>query len=421
MRRKLAVRGDLLLCPSDMTGFLKVLYFIKVNREATMNAIWKRKWFQPQNPQTEKWILSAHARRALVCFLLITIVGMMIDFSAHINGWVAKSEVPWNKFHLVFYIGLVLMGYTLLVPYAWNMGKYRKEKGKNVAWSEGVPLPQNGVIAFTGFLITFLGVVGDFLGHYIWGFELGASSLYSGSHLVMGVGFILMISSSFIDYLQTAQVGHITWREWAIIISFLMGTTLIGFVFHHSNPVEGTSQEQQVSTDSYELTDSQERVLTIEEGPMMEQFKDRSIMLGAAAYAWTGAWVGVLLLLLAAHFQYPTPVTILFFICQALPGLFTGRIEMVAAAGVAGVFMVVLLKLFPVFLLERPENIYVCTVGVPLSLYICYTSVIWLKGQLWWTLYAVLGIPIFLVISGGVIGFCLLYLVTLRESGKRLT
>jgi hypothetical protein len=385
-----------------------------------MNTIWKRKWFQPQNAHTEKWILSTNARRALVFFLLVTIVGIITDFSAHINGWTAKSEVPWNKFHLVFYAGLVLMGYTLSVPYAWNMGKYRREKRQNVAWSEGVPLPQNGAVAFLGFLITLFGVVGDFLGHYIWGFELGASSLYSASHLVMGIGLILMIYSSFIDYLQTAQVGVINWREWAVIVSFLMGTTMVGFAFHHSNPVEGTSQEQKASSDLYELTDTQDRVLTIEEGPMMDQFKDRSIMPGATAYAWTGAWVGILLLVLAAHFQYPAPVTILFFICQALPGLFTGRIEMVAAAGVVGVFMAVLLKLFPVFLLEKPRNIYVCTIGVPLSLYICYTSVIGLKGQLWWTAYVVLGVPIYLIISGGLIGFCLLYLVTLSERKKKI-
>jgi hypothetical protein len=389
--------------------------------EATMNAIWKRKWFQPQDPHTEKWLLSTNARRALVCFLLITIVGMMIDFASHINGWTAKSEVPWNKFHLVFYAGLVLMGYTLLVPYAWNMGKYRQTKGKNVPWSEGVPLPQNGFLALTGVLITFLGVVGDFMGHYIWGFELGASSLYSGSHLVMGIGFIVMISSSFIDYLQTNQSGLITWREWAIIVSVLVGTIVIGFVFHHSNPAEGTSQDQSANIDLYELTDSQDRVLTIEVGPMMDQFKDRSIMPGAAAYAWTGAWVGILLLVLATHFQYPSFVTILFFICQALPGFFTGRIEMVLAAAVAGGFMVVLLKMFPVFRLEKPKNLYVCTVGVPLSLYLCYTVAIWLKGQLWWTLYVVLGVPIFLVISGGVIGFCLLSLVTLNAKPRSLT
>lgn len=118
----------------------------------------------------------------LFCCLWFT-GGLFLDGWAH--NHVPELETFFTPWHGVFYAGYALVTGSLL----WFT---RQRKRADASWMEAIPAHYE--YALLGCAIFLLGGVADLLWHELLGVEANLEALLSPTHLILGIGMVLILS-----------------------------------------------------------------------------------------------------------------------------------------------------------------------------------------------------------------------------------
>lgn len=156
---------------------------------------------------------------------VVFIAGLWIDGWAHFHGKVDSSFfTPW---HFLFYSAFGINALFLGVQQWRNQNRgYRFQQA----------LPQGYWLALVGAMLFALGGVGDMIWHTLFGIEGGSEALTSPSHLLLGVGMILIFTGPLrAAWGRGASRG---WRELGpAVISGGLLLTMIAFFTSYAHPI----------------------------------------------------------------------------------------------------------------------------------------------------------------------------------------
>ncbi|MEL7436733.1 MAG: hypothetical protein AAFN11_22535 [Chloroflexota bacterium] len=142
------------------------------------------------------------ALMSVLCIILVS--GLFIDGWAHNHGIVDESF--FTVYHAVMYASYALFGFVLIGLHYMNVNK---------GYTFWRALPQGYIISLIGVFIFGVGGFADMLWHIAFGIEDGIEALYSPSHLVLGVGYSVVIAgiiqSAWVRREPTSGWGRLWW------------------------------------------------------------------------------------------------------------------------------------------------------------------------------------------------------------------
>lgn len=150
------------------------------------------------------------------------VVALVSDGWAHFN--VPELESFFTPWHGALYAGFAAMaGWIGLL--AWQS----RRAGRSLF--SGLPRGYRGAAA--GVLVFGVGGVADLLWHEVFGIEVAVDALVSPSHLMLGAGGLLMLSSP----LRASGVLRED-KPWtaAAVLSLTLSTTLVAFFLQYTSP-----------------------------------------------------------------------------------------------------------------------------------------------------------------------------------------
>ncbi|MDP9310257.1 MAG: hypothetical protein M3R24_05095 [Chloroflexota bacterium] len=124
--------------------------------------------------------------------------GAYLDAWAHENGFVDQSFfTPW---HGILYGAMLLVGIFLTIPFARNVLR-------GYHWRQALPLGYG--LSLLGVLVFAAGGLGDLIWHTLFGIEEGIEALLSPTHLLLALGWILIVGGPFrAAWRQAASVAQ---------------------------------------------------------------------------------------------------------------------------------------------------------------------------------------------------------------------
>lgn len=122
---------------------------------------------------------------ALMSFIVI--IGFTLDFREHRLGKSFEEEGYITLFHSLAFLSFfaILLGVFFVVLY--------NRFSCNDKWIKTIP--KNYGTSIIGIFLFCLSSLTDFIWHIIFGFESGVEAITSPSHILMGIGFVLLIIS----------------------------------------------------------------------------------------------------------------------------------------------------------------------------------------------------------------------------------
>ncbi len=136
---------------------------------------------------TESSVKPASIGENLVTLLggIWVVTGLFVDGYAHVNIIDAETEDFFTPWHAFLYSGFV-------VTAAWIgfVAYRRRQPGSIKQW-----FPPGYLAAAVGVLVFTIGGVADMIWHTIFGIELDIDALLSPSHIVLMIGFLLILTT----------------------------------------------------------------------------------------------------------------------------------------------------------------------------------------------------------------------------------
>lgn len=124
---------------------------------------------------------------AVAVLSLFLMAGIAFDANAHASGGLSFAEEGFlTPSHVFFYTAFLGIAAVL------GVATVRRRMG-GADWLDAIPAGYG--VGLLGVIIFGFGGVGDFLWHSTFGFETGVEALTSPSHLMLGVGGVLFLSS----------------------------------------------------------------------------------------------------------------------------------------------------------------------------------------------------------------------------------
>jgi hypothetical protein len=124
--------------------------------------------------------------------------GILLDAWYHFHSTV---ETFFEPAHALLYTGL-------LAAYVFTAFELRAMQRRGLRWPQMVPLGYSGTML--GLALTLAGGVTDMFKHAFWGFEEGFNALLSPTHLLIGVGMVMIVTGPIRSALR-AQPRPSTW------------------------------------------------------------------------------------------------------------------------------------------------------------------------------------------------------------------
>lgn len=324
----------------------------------------------------------------ILTFILVS--GLFIDGWAHNHGRVDDSF--FTPYHLVMYSSYALFGIVLL-------GLHRKNINRGYTFMKA--FPQGYMVSLVGVFIFGAGGLADLFWHTAFGIEEGIEALYSPSHLILGIGYSVVIAG----VIQSAWVRHEAMKGWrdlwwvmlatsCLISIFTFFTQFMTFVSEFNEMLRRPFYADVLTTSviaSYIVSTA----LMI--GMVLFIMRRWRLPLGAvsAIFALNATFMGLMLLLEVRNFDL-----VQFLLLMSL---------MVVPALLAGIVADVLiwrLKATP----DTPSRIRVIATLTSFVLAGAYILAIQILGitqnsSLWWEIHTWLGIPTLCAITGFLLSF----------------
>jgi hypothetical protein len=333
--------------------------------------------------------------------------GGLTDTMAHIRGDVAPNENVFTPPHRLMLGSLGLLALATVFFYLWNLMilafSGRRSWGMFI---QAIPF----TVAGGGFML--LGAISatiffpaDLWGHTIWGFEIGAQSLYSLFHLLSGVSLLLLFGTAYWAEITFNDPHPLSFkwaaRELMALGSRVMIVVVFGQIVHHMNIAEANFQSMTNFLRIIQFTDQQEQVLFVAGEATLEHLRSVSTMSGIAVWMVTGVFViPTWVVVNNMWIKTSAKIIVLDFVLFALPAAFYGQaMPLVLAAGISGAFVSLLIHYFPIFEVPSFSNIYIVAVGTSLIQFALYSIFIGLMGGGWWKDYAQMGMPVLLYLG----------------------
>jgi hypothetical protein len=307
--------------------------------------------------------------------------GLYLDGWAHAHGRVDQSFfTPW---HAIFYAGYAAVASVLIVPSLRNRAR-------------GLPsrhgLPAGYRLSLLGVLIFAVGGIGDMAWHLLFGIEVGVEALLSPTHLVLALGFGLIVTGPLrAAWRQPGPSSGWTSRA-AVVLALACLLSLFTFFTMYAHPlvapVAGT----------------------------YHAFRARPGFGVASILVQTGLLMGPLLLVVRSWALPPGSLTAVL----ALNGVAMGFLNddqyplALVVAWAAGGLVADLLRAGLRPAAERPAAWRLFTFGVPAALFLCYFVALGVTEGIAWSIHLWAGS----VVLAGVVGWLLGYLLVPPPSAE---
>jgi hypothetical protein len=171
---------------------------------------------------------SATRKDDLVTSLLsgLLVLGLFLDGWNHLNlqeGKLGPFLTPW---HFGLYFGFTVTG-------LWILSRGQQRGSWNLA-----RVPRGYGSALVGMGISTVAMAGDAAWHTMFGVETGVARVISPFHLVLFIGAVLLVTSSFRSACSARTPAKIhTLREFApALLSITLAAAMIAFLFQFASP-----------------------------------------------------------------------------------------------------------------------------------------------------------------------------------------
>lgn len=168
-------------------------------------------------------------RRDLVTALISTwlVLAVFSDGWAHFN--VPELESFFTPWHLAMYTGFAAMA----VWVAWLGWRRHSANTPPLDW-----VPYGYRAAVLGLVVFGVGGVADLAWHEIFGIEIAVDALVSPSHLLLGAGGLLILSSPIRAQRVLARRGQGAAARWTVptLLSLVLTTALVAFFLLYTSP-----------------------------------------------------------------------------------------------------------------------------------------------------------------------------------------
>ena len=301
--------------------------------------------------------------------------GAHLDAWAHEHGRVDNSFfTPW---HGVLYSALLLVGAFLAITFLRNVVR-------GYDWRRALPAGYG--LSLLGVLVFGAGGGGDMIWHILFGIENDLEALLSPTHLVLALGWVLIVGGSLRAAWQRADDAPAA--GWMAQLPKLFALTFILSVFTfftvYANPFA--------------------HVLAAAAQPDQSEFTQA---LGVTGFLLQPALLmGLLLLALRRWVLRFGSLTLVITVNTALLSVMHDAYIMIPVATLAGLLADVLLqRLRPSA--ERPVALRIFAFAVPAILYALYFVTLLLTAGIAWSTHLWIGA----IVLAGVVGLLLSYLV----------
>ena len=313
---------------------------------------------------------------AMVALSGALVGGAYLDAWAHEHGRVDNSFfTPW---HGVLYSALLLVGAFLVVAYLRNALR-------GYSWRRALPIGYG--LSLLGVLVFGAGGVGDMVWHMLFGIEKDVEALLSPTHLMLALGWVLIIGGP----LRAAWQGtdEVRTTGWAVQFPKVFALTFILSVFTfftaYANPFAHA----------------------LAAGGQPEVQSDFGTALGVAGFLLQPALLMGLLLLALRRWTLPFgSLTLVITLNTALLSVMHDLYFLIPFAALAGLLSDVLLR-FVRPSAKRPATLRIFTFAVPATLYALYFLALRLTIGIVWSVHLWAGV----IVLAGVVGLSLSYLV----------
>ena len=306
--------------------------------------------------------------------------GAYLDGWAHNNGKVDESFfTPW---HAVLYSAMLAVGVVLLIALGRNMAR-------GYAWHRALPVGYG--LSLVGVGIFFMGGVGDMLWHEILGIEEDFEALYSPSHLLLGVGAMLILSGTFRATWQRVNTDAMSsLRDQLPTLLSLTATLSILTFFtqdlHWTLAYPGAGMRPSLGSEFYFVQISGFGGILLQTALMM----------------------GIVLIAVRRWQLAPGALTVIIGLNAIGMGFQDDiyRLDLVLAAILAGILADILIyRLKPG--MQRVGELRVFALTVPVTFYLLHFLTLTLTEGLWWSVHLWTGA----VFLAGIVGFLLSFLL----------
>jgi hypothetical protein len=168
--------------------------------------------------------------------------GLFLDGWAHTHGRVDETFLtPW---HAVLYGGFLATALFLWASFVWGVRRRR-------TWRAA--LPDGYVLSLLGIALWLVGGPFDAAWHAVFGFEASVEALMSPAHVVLAVGFALMVSGPLRAVLRRPPASWL--RDLPLLLSTTYVVSVLTFFTQTAHPLANlwASTARRSSADVTEL------------------------------------------------------------------------------------------------------------------------------------------------------------------------
>lgn len=322
---------------------------------------------QPKPPRTENRPYASWRDNFILVLLgTWTIIGIYLDVWSHKNR--GDPESFFSGWHALFYAGFAATAAWLVWLVLRDGGRERSLRAVPVGYGLGLV----GLVLFAG------GGLADFVWHSLFGIESQLDAFTSPPHLMIGLGFVLMITSPLRSEWSSSESeaapGFATF--FPVLASVALTVAAVSLFLHPLSPVLGR-----------EPTDAFERALDRFTEPFA--YHATTQIIGLASVIVTNLiFVGAVLFLLR---RWHTPfgsIGVLFGSVAAIVGFleeFPLGLEVVGSALASGLIVDALIHFFGPSA-RRPSFFWATAAVIPLVLWSAHFLVVGAVEGMGWTI-----------------------------------
>lgn len=335
--------------------------------------------------------------------IVVQVVGMMVDVWAHDTGLVSDQEnvlLAWN--HYVIYAGWTFMALAFFV----HVNAMRRH-GESFFYVT----PKPWRLLAIGIPLQMVGFVGDAIWHQVFGVEATIEGLFSPTHMLLTLGFLMVLGSLLYNFCyQTIPGSTLTWRQsWGAVVSLSALWFALHGLTHYVNAwVNQWPLRESVA--ALGLSPELEVGFLQQYGPNWEFF---TLIPGGGSMIVSTFFLLGLVLTLGRRYSWPLGTWVIVFMSGALiAGVFYDP-RLLLVAMVLGVLLELLMvALNPV---HNQRNARFLTILIPFTLFAVQMVGYHLLGEVTWSIHATTGMVAKAVVIGLVAGLIIMPPAWLRS------
>ena len=306
------------------------------------------------------------------------VAGIVLDnWAHHHQAVVGKLETFFTPWHAVLYSGSLAVA-TPLVAALLRNGR------RSQPWTRALPAGYG--LSLLGVLVFAVGGLADMVWHTLWGIEVGLDAAYSPPHLILGAGWILIVSGP-LRAAWAREPGGRWLSQLPMVISLTFTLSIVSFYIGFSQPLMSPWASARLRLDPAEVG----YTIGIE-----------------SVFLYSGVLMGLLLLTVL---RQPLPLggfTIVFTLAGILMAMGTwpeeSKLIPCASAALTG-FAVDLLQKWLRPSAARPGELRLFAFAVPTVVYIVHFVTLKVTDGIWWSAHLQGGA----IVIAGMVGWLLSY------------